>query len=235
MKANNSGKTSKIGMIVVLCAVGGATLTFSGCNVCHMHSMQKVEAASDSGAVHIHKMGGDIDVAEAPNGANLHTMGGNIHLGNVASFAKLSTMGGNITVERVQGTLDASTMGGVIHIDDANGPVKASTMGGDLTVREIGSSGDRRDIVLDSKGGTIQLVVPRDFPMEVHIQLAYTRSAKRQFHIIDKLGFKQEESQEWTSSFGSPRKFIREEGVVGSGLNHVTIKTINGDVILKQE
>jgi len=78
-------------------------------------------------------------------------------------------------------------------------------------------------------------VVHGNFPMEVHIQLAYTRNATRQFHIIDKLGFKQQESQDWDSSFGSPRKYIREEGVVGSGLNHVTIKTINGDVILKQE
>jgi DUF4097 and DUF4098 domain-containing protein YvlB len=235
MMTSNSGKTSKIGMIVVLCAVGGATLALSGCKVCAMHSMQKVEAASDSGAVHIHKMGGDIEVADAPNGASLHTMGGNIHVGNVASFAQLKTMGGNITVGRAQGSVDASTMGGVIHIDDTNGPIKASTMGGDLTVREIGSSAERRDIELDSKGGTIQLVVPRDFPMEVRIQLAYTRNAPRQFHIIDKLGLAQQESQDWESSFGSARKYIREEGVVGSGLNHVTIKTINGDVILKQE
>ena len=218
-----------LGLFTAVLAVGAMTAALAGCRV------DRMEASSDSGTVRIHKMGGDIDVADAPNGADLHTMGGNIHVGSVASFAKLSTMGGNITVERSQGTVDASTMGGVIHIDDANGAIKASTMGGDLTVREIGSSGERRDIELDSKGGTIQLVVPSNFPMEVHIELAYTRNATRQFHIIDKLGFKQQESQDWDSSFGSPRKYIREEGVVGSGLNHVTIKTINGDVILKQE
>ena len=34
---------------------------------------------------------------------------------------------------------------------------------------------------------------------------------------------------------GSPRKYIRAKGRVGSGLNHVVINTVNGDVILKQE
>lgn len=221
-------------LMLLLCSAGAASIALSGCRV-SQHSMQEVEASSDSGAVSIHKMGGDIDVAEAPNGANLRTMGGNIRLGNVGSYAKLHTMGGNITVDRAKGAVDASTMGGVIRIEDASGSVKASTMGGDISVRVVGTSTERRDIELDSKGGTMQLVVPRDFPMEVHIQLAYTRNAPRQYHIIDKLGFKQQETQEWESSFGSQRKFIREEGVVGSGLNHVTIKTINGDVILKQE
>jgi len=220
--------------LFLLCAAGAVGIALFGCKV-SSHSVQDVEASSDSGEVSIHKMGGDIDVAEAPNGASLHTMGGSIHVGNVGSFAKLHTMGGNITVDRAHGSVDASTMGGEIRIDDANGPVKASTMGGDITVREIGSSGDRRDIELDSKGGTMQLVVPKDFSMEVHIQLAYTRNAPRQYHIIDKLGFKQQETQDWESSFGTPRKFIREDGVIGSGLNHITIKTINGDVILKQE
>jgi len=229
MKINNTS------LLFLLCAAGAASVALTGCKVCTAHSIQKVEAATDSGAVNIHQMGGDINVADAPNGASLHTMGGNIRVGSVASFAKLHTMGGNITVERAQGSVDASTMGGVIRIDDTNGPVKASTMGGDITVREIGSSTDRRDIELDSKGGTIQLVVPNNFPMEVHIQLATTRNATREFHIIDKLGLKQQESQGWDSSFGTPRRYIREEGVVGSGLNHITIKTINGDVILKQE
>jgi hypothetical protein len=36
-------------------------------------------------------------------------------------------------------------------------------------------------------------------------------------------------------SNGSPRKYIRAMGQVGNGLNHVTINTVNGDVILKQE
>ncbi len=49
-----------------------------------------------SGEVVINKMGGGIDVANAPHGATLSTMGGGIHVGNVASFARIKTMGGGI-------------------------------------------------------------------------------------------------------------------------------------------
>jgi hypothetical protein len=34
---------------------------------------------------------------------------------------------------------------------------------------------------------------------------------------------------------GSPRKYIRATGRVGNGQNRVTIDTVNGDVVLRQE
>ena len=72
------------------------------------------DAGSDSGAVNISKMGGGIDVQNAPHGANLSTMGGDIHVGDVASFAKVKTMGGSITIDHATGAVDATTMGGPI-------------------------------------------------------------------------------------------------------------------------
>jgi hypothetical protein len=84
-------------------------------------------------------------------------------------------------------------------------------------------------------GGTITLTVPKDFPMEIHITLAYTKNAERAFRIIDDFGLAQSTSPDWDSSNGSPRKYIRAEGRVGSGQNHVEIKVVNGDVILKRE
>ena len=133
------------------------------------------EEGVDSGEVNITKMGGGIDVSEAPHGASLTTMGGGIHLGTVAVFAKVSTMGGGIDIDRSTGTVDATSMGGGITIGTANGPIKASTMGGDIKVRELGSSSEERDIELTSKGGTIELTVPKDFPMEVRIILESTK------------------------------------------------------------
>jgi len=188
-----------------------------------------------SGAISISKMGGDIDVKDAPHGANLNTMGGNIHLGNVASFAKVKTMGGTITIDQATGSVDATTMGGEISIGQANGAIKASTMGGDITARVVGVSSSERDVELTSKGGTMTLTVPKDFPMDVRITLAYTKNASRSYAIIDHIGLDQQETPDWDSSIGSPRKYIRARGRVGSGLNHVTIETVNGDVILKQE
>lgn len=191
-------------------------------------------AASDSGPVSVHKMGGDIDVGDAPNGADLMTMGGSIHLGSVGSYAKVKTMGGDIVIDRAHGSVDASTMGGKITVSGTTGPVQASTMAGDITVHVTGTSG-RRDIQLSSKSGTIVLAVPKDFPMDVHVTLAYTKDAGDHYRIINHMGLTQQETQDWDDSHSSPRKYIRATGRIGSGLNHVTIDTVNGDVILKQE
>ena len=189
---------------------------------------------AETGEVNITKMGGGIDVDDAPQGATLTTMGGGIHVRNVAVLAKVKTMGGGIDIDRSTGTVDASTMGGGITIGTANGPIKASTMGGDIKVREVGSSSQERDIELTSKGGTIELTVPKDFPMEVRITVAYTKT-DRDFRIDQHAGLEVRETNVWDTSEGTPRKYIRAAGRVGSGLNQVTIKTINGDVILRQE
>ena len=191
-------------------------LLASCCGRSHHHGMTVVSAHSD-GPVKIHQMGGDIDVKEAPQGANLETMGG------------------NITVEQAGGSVEAETMGGEIRINSAFGPIKASTMGGDIKVRIAGTSSSQRDIQLSSKAGTIALTVPKDFPMQVGITLAYTKNSSQEFRISEHLGLTQRVSSDWESGFGSPRKFIRASGRVGNGENRVTIDTINGDVIIRQE
>jgi DUF4097 and DUF4098 domain-containing protein YvlB len=153
----------------------------------------------DSGEVNITKMGGGIDVGEAPHGANLTTMGGGIHLGNVAVFARVKTMGGGIDIDQASGTVDATTMGGGITIGTANGPIKASTMGGGIKVREVGSLSQERDIELTSKSGTIELTVPKDFPMDVRIILAYTRT-DRDYRIVQDAGLEVRETNVWDTS-----------------------------------
>jgi DUF4097 and DUF4098 domain-containing protein YvlB len=219
--------------IVCLLALTGALSTFvPGCK---SRGPLESEARSDSGALTISKMGGEIDVDDAPHGATLSTMGGDIRLGSVGEFAKVKTMGGSITIDRAEADVDATTMGGNVTIKNVNGPLQATTMGGDITARLVGSSSAQRDVHLTSNGGTITLTVPKDFPMDVRIKLAYTKNANRSFEIIQHVGLSQRESADWDSSQGSPRKYIYAEGRVGSGLNHVEIKTINGDVILKQE
>jgi len=143
-------------------------------------------------------------------------------------------MGGGIVIDHSAGPVDATSMGGDITISTASGPVKATTMGGDIRVRETGSSAAERDIELSSKGGRVELTVPRDFPMDVRIMLAYT-NADRDYHIEQHAGLEVRETNEWDYSHGTPRKYIRATGRVGSGLNKVTIDTINGDVVLRQE
>jgi DUF4097 and DUF4098 domain-containing protein YvlB len=199
-----------------------------------VHAQSRTNA-SDSGPVIIHKMGGGIEVKDAPHGANLNTMGGDIHIGSVSEFAKARTMGGNVTIDHANGPVDASTMGGSITVKDATGPIVANTMAGDITARLVRPPSGGCDIHLSSKSGTITLIVPKDFPMEVRIQLAFTKNAGRTFDVIDHIGLTKRESADWDTSPGTPRKYIYAEGRVAGGQNHVRIDTINGDVILKQE
>jgi DUF4097 and DUF4098 domain-containing protein YvlB len=228
----------KTGAIIVILAAGAIPAVLSGCRYSHHHGNSFRTDSDDtgnSGEIIIAKMGGAIDVREAPHGANLSTMGGDIHLGDVATFAKVKSMGGVVTIDHAKGPVDAMTMGGGIIIGHAEGALKASTMGGDITARMVGTSADERDVELTSHGGTVTLTVPKDFPMDVRITLAYTRNAPRAYEIVDHAGLEKRETSDWDNSEGTPRKYIRAQGRVGSGLNHVTIKTINGDVILKQE
>jgi DUF4097 and DUF4098 domain-containing protein YvlB len=225
----------KPSVVFLLLFTGVISAALSGCKYSAASSSQGPDARTSSGAVDIHKMGGEIDVEDAPHGATLATMGGDIHLGSVASFANLNTMGGNIRIDSADAPVDAKTMGGNITIARADGPIQATTMGGEVTARMVGSSSVRRDVHLSSMGGTITLTVPKDFPMDVRITLVYTKNATRSFHIIDDFDLSQRGSDDWDYSNGTPRKYIRAEGRVGSGLNHVEIKTINGDVILRRE
>jgi hypothetical protein len=225
----------KTGVLFLVILAGAVTAALSGCRDSETAGQQAVEGASNSSSLNIHKMGGDIDEQNAPQGADVSTMGGNIHLANVGVFAKAKTMGGNIAIDKANGPVDASTMGGVITIGQASGAIHASTMGGDIKARIVGSSSTERDVELTSHGGTMELFVPKDFPMEVRITLAYTRNAPRTYQIIDSIGLTQQNNDEWDNSHGSPRKYILAKGRVGNGLNHVEIKTVNGDVIIKQE
>jgi hypothetical protein len=229
----------KAGAVFIVVVAGAISAGLSGCKVSDVTTTKSIssesDAHNDSGAVNISKMGGGIDVDSAPHGANLSTMGGDIHVGDVGSYAKVKTMGGSITIDHATGSVDATTMGGPISIGHVTGAIKATTMGGDITAREVGASSDRRDVELTSSGGTITLTVPKDFPMDVQITLAHTKNAPRSYEIIDHVGLQQQETPDWDNSLGSPRKYIRAAGRVGSGLNHIVIKTINGDVILKQE
>jgi DUF4097 and DUF4098 domain-containing protein YvlB len=186
--------------------------------------------------VSIHKMGGGIDVATAPDGADLSTMGGDIHVGNAGAFAKVKTMGGDITIEHAAGAVDASTMGGKVTIGQAGGAIKASTMAGDVTAHLSGASTARRDVSLSSMAGAILLTVPKDYGMDVQIKLAYTRNSEGKYRVIQHLGLSERQTTEWdTQGGGTPRKYIYVTGKVGNGQNTVKIETINGDIVLKQE
>jgi DUF4097 and DUF4098 domain-containing protein YvlB len=166
----------------------------------------------------VHEMGGDIDYADVPDGGDLTTMGGNIHVGKVHNDISLTTMGGSIS------------------IDSADASVKATSMGGKIEATLVkGQTSGSHDITLSSMAGDIVLTVPKDYPMTIDVTLAYTKNSDKSYKIIDSLGLEQSGSKEWDNGHGTPRKYLYAKGQIGNGQNHVTIKTINGDVIIKGE
>jgi hypothetical protein len=182
-----------------------------------MKNVKRTTGDSVRDEVDISSMGGSIDVDEAPSGANVSTMGGEININSAKKFVKAKTMGGNIKIEEVDGS------------------VKATTMGGQINVKEICKPDDSdRDIDLESYGGTITVLVPANFSMDVDITLAYTKERDRGYKIISDFDINKSQTDEWDHHNGSPRKYIYGKANIKGGKNKVTINTINGDVVLKK-
>lgn len=167
--------------------------------------------------VNISTMGGEITIDEAPNGAKLKTMGGNIEINKAGQFAEVETMGGNIIIKEIDGW------------------VKAKTMGGDIDIKstaDLSQSGN--DITLTSMRGDITLIIPQNASVKLELESAYTkkfRGSKPEIDTPFKLQI--EESKEWDNSNGSPRKYISASGNFNGGKNLIKIKTINGDIKIK--
>lgn len=168
--------------------------------------------------VNISTMGGEITIDEAPNGAKLKTMGGYIEINKAGKFAEVETMGGNINIKEIDGWVKAKTMGGNINVK---------------STADLKQSGN--DITLTSMRGDITLIISKDASVKLELEIAYTkkfRSSKPEIDTPYKL--QTEESKEWDDSNGDPRKYIKATGNFNGGKNLIKIKTINGDIRIKE-
>ena len=126
-------------------------------------------------------------------------------------------------------------MGGDIEIDSIDGWVMASTMGGDVTVVMVGDpKAGERDVSISSKGGDIELTVPKGLAMDIDITLAYTRDAKKRYEIKSDFDLGFEESKDWHRTYGTPMKYKYGRGITGAGTFSIVIDTVNGNVILRE-
>jgi hypothetical protein len=171
-------------------------------------------AESAHGAVVMSSLGGDLDVEHAPDGADLKTLGGNVRVRSAGRYVKAQTLGGDIVIDQVDGRVDATTMGG------------------NITVNMVGGAAGDRRVHLDSKSGELRLAVPSDLAMAVDIHLYYTRDSRRSYRVHSDFPLKIEESGEWDTTHGSPRKLIRATGRQGAGTHRIELVTINGDIYL---
>lgn len=238
LRVANRPWLSSLFLLCGIAALAAASLSLTGCRPPHSGSYgfdNGAEQRDANGTVHISKMGGDIEVQDAPNGADLNTMGGSIRLNNSGSFANVKTMGGNIDVHNVSGPLDATTMGGNIRVLAAADSVHAKSMGGNVSVRLVSPETRARTIDITTMGGPVELVVPKGFPMDIDIEVAYTQSSGHKPVITEPFGLAHSESNDRDFGFGPARKHLYAKGRVGTGDNRVTIHGIGGDVTITQE
>lgn len=196
--------------------VGDVKGSSMGGQVRYKNVRQSVKDAPDH-EVRITTMGGEINVDRAPVGADLHTMGGDIHVGPAGDHVRCETMGGNIV------------------LDSVDGSIHATTMGGDVSAKMVGDPNKgQRDVMIDSKGGDIELIVPAALSMTFDVQLALTKNSDREVSIHSDFPMQQRETPNWESREGTPRKYIYGTGKVGDGKNKITLRTINGNINIKK-
>jgi DUF4097 and DUF4098 domain-containing protein YvlB len=164
--------------------------------------------------ISIFRMGGEIEVADAPNGASLHTMGGNIHVSRGAGRIIAKTMGGDIDIARLEGSADAGTMGG------------------NIRVTVVGSGGGH-DLDLHSMGGDIELVLPHDFSAEFSVELIDDNGDNDELHrIVSDFPLQVRESRSWR--FFQERRVTTATGRSGAATNSVKIRTHGSNVTIRK-
>ena len=158
-------------------------------------------------------MGGDINVAAAPNGAALRTMGGNIDVKSSAGMVVAKTMGGDIVIRQLAGSVDAGTMGGNVYV-------------------EVLGAGSGRTLELRSMGGSIELTVPADFSGEFDVELEQDREGHEHKIISDiPLQITESTRRSWFRTI----KVLNGTGRSGSGANRVRIFTIGSDIQIRRK
>ena len=161
--------------------------------------------------ISIWRMGGDIRIDDAPNGASLHTMGGNIRITRAAGEVVAKTMGGNIDIRSLEGSIEATTMGGRIRVNvDGNGP--------------------GRNLELQSYGGEVELTLPADFSGEFTIELEESESPHE---IIS--DFPLNVKQSTRTRLFSSHDVQTATGRAGTGANRVRITTAGSDIIIRKK
>jgi hypothetical protein len=124
----------------------------------------------------------------------------------------------------------AKTGGGDISLAVVNGSVEASTGAGTLraTVVNPGASVE----FTTGKGDAI-VTLPRGFDGRFDLETAYTRRTPRT-RIETDWELSESETDEWDSSQGSPRKYVRASGRAGNGPGVIRIAVVNGDITIRR-
>ena len=204
------------GKVLVENVVGDIKASSGGGNVVY-RNVKTPDKTYPEDVVYIRNAGGKLNVKDAPAGADVRTGGGDIHIPSAKGYVKASTGGGDII------------------IDEVDGWVSAGTGAGDVEITMTGNAEEgKRDVSVSTGSGDVTLYVPKNLSMQVDIELAYTKKSSRNYKIKTDFYIQEEQTDEWDYDQGSPRKYIFGKAIIKGGNNLIKIRTVNGDVILRQ-
>jgi DUF4097 and DUF4098 domain-containing protein YvlB len=167
-------------------------------------------------------------------GYTISKAGGQIVIGDLPDGGTLHTGGGQIIVRSSNGSVSASTGGGDIELQRVAGDARASTGAGDVEVTILDANGREHSVDVYSGKGRVILYLPANIDARFELETAYTENFDRRTSIESDFALDRSETGEWDDRFGTPRKYVRAQGVFGSGAGLVRVRTVNGDVIIRR-
>ena len=152
----------------------------------------------------------------------------------MASALTLQSSRSDATAQiRAAGEIDATTGGGDIDIGPVAGSVRASTGAGRVEVTLVDAAGAAQSVEVTSGNGAVVIVLPPGFAGRIDLETAYTQRFGRATRITAPWEL-QRETTDWENRYGTPRRFVRARGKVGSGGGLLRVRTVNGDVEVRQ-
>lgn len=159
--------------------------------------------------------GGDIRLESVPNGGSFNTGGGAIVIGSVGGPASFSTGGGDVKISNVADDISVAT--GV----------------GSVEISVISGNGTARNVSVATTMGRVVIELPSNLDARFDIESAYTERYGPT-RIDSDFPINVTETQDWDSGHGTPRRYVRGSGSVGSGRGLIKIRTMNGNVVIRR-
>jgi beta-lactamase regulating signal transducer with metallopeptidase domain/DUF4097 and DUF4098 domain-containing protein YvlB len=256
MDGNFSGSTGG-GEIRIEGAEGTARITTGGGGILVKNSTLDGSVSTGAGSVLIQGGSGNLrgssgtgDVLYGKNGLTYSeaTVEGGGRRGSDGRYY-INKAGGGITLARAENGAEVSTGGGAITIGNAGGDLKANTGAGDISVATLTGSGTlttgagdvkvtvagagTHAVRVTSGNGRVTLYLPSDISALLDIETAYTEN-HRPTRIDSDWDISTTETGTWDSTEGSPRRYVRARGTIGSAEGRITVKTVNGDVLIRR-
>ena len=162
---------------------------------------------------YVRKSGGDIRIAEAPNGASV------------------GTGGGHVTIGRSNGDVSATTGGGDMTVGPVNGAVELTTGAGDVRVTVTSTN---KPINIASGNGTITLILPEGMSANLDLETAFTRHHRGETRIQSDWPVSTTVTSNWDNAMGTPRRYVRTRSAIGGGGPTIRVRTVNGNIIIRR-